>query len=144
MVKLAGLLAWGFVLLAVGFVGYLLWATTLDERLGVFTGHALASVQEHREQGRTVREIVEARYRNPRWRTYHQDEVTDTYVRCEAQRPNGTPITLQWFVRAVPRWRSGLRLVNTVAMAINQDALDVAPTLRQPGHPIYRSPDMAY
>lgn len=142
--RLAIVAAWSSVLLAAGFFSYVFWGTTIDERIGVFTGHALKSVQGHNEQGRTVKDIVETRYRAVRWRAYHQDHVTETYVRCEARRPDGTPITLQWFVRSVPRWRSGGHLVNTVATAINQDAADVAPSLVQQGRTIYRSPDMAY
>lgn len=122
----------------------LVFSPRIDEKLGIVTTHALASIQEHREGGRSVKEIVAAKYREPRWQAYHHDFLTETYVRCETLRSDGTTITLQWFVRAVPRLRPGLHLENKVATALNQDALSVAPSLREPGHPIYNSPDIAY
>lgn len=129
---------------AVVYVLVVAFSPRVDERFGIVTEHALLSVQNHREGGKSVKEIVAARYRGPRWQAYHQDFLTETYVRCEAMKPDGTPITMQWFVRAAPRLRSGIRLENKVVTALNWDALNISPSLRESGHAIYSSPDIAY
>lgn len=116
----------------------------VDRLLGIVTGHALRSIQQYSQDGKLIRDIVESRYEKSQWRAYHTEYLGDTYVRCTAFQTDGTVVTMQWFVRAKLSWSGGLSLKDIVMTAINEDALNIAPNLRQKGRPIYRSPDIAY
>jgi hypothetical protein len=148
--SLSNIILWvlGIIASCVVILGVLLLlkvvSPAVDQELGIVTGHALRSIQEYSQDGRLVRDIVESRYKNPQWCAYHTEFLGDTYVRCTALESDGTVVTMQWFVKSKPSWSGGLSLQNVVMTAINEDALSIAPNLRQKGRPIYRSPDIAY
>lgn len=120
-----------------------LFLPSVDESVGLLTGRALRLVQNHTEHGHTIREIVLANFRNVRWRAYHRDYLSETYVRCDAVDRNGSPVAFVWVVMTIPE-RHGLRFhVHTIATAHTESAFNLAPSLYEPGHTLYGSPDYA-
>src|ERR1700680_1609657 len=64
----------GATIATVVLVGALvLFAPRIDERANFLTRRSLNLVQEFRTNGRTVRDVVNARYRNAQWTVYHRD-----------------------------------------------------------------------
>lgn len=123
--------------------GFVLFAPSIDERLDYLTRRSLNEVQGFRTNGWTVRDLVDARYRNARWAAYHRDYITETYVRCDALDVGGAPVAMMWVVTwhlAVQRLRPTLEPLVT---AHNLAAYQIAPALYVHGHPLFKSPDMA-
>jgi len=127
------------VLLAFGAV----IAPGIDDLVGGISRHALHVVQNHREGGTTVREIVAKRYRNPKWRAYHAEYADETFVRCDATGSTGQPVALAWVVISEPEWTGWRPRLRITATAHNHAAYDIAHSLCQKGHTLYGSADMA-
>jgi len=72
------------IVVAILVEAWVIFAPRIDERLNYLTRRSLNAVQYFRTSGRTVRDAVNARYRNARWTAYHRDYLTETYVRCDA------------------------------------------------------------
>jgi hypothetical protein len=129
---------------AIAFIAALwLFLPRIDESVGFFTGRALRVIQDHQDRGHTVRDIVLSKYKNVHWRAYHRDDVCETYVRCDALDRNGAPVVLVWVVMTLPERRGVLFHVRTIATAHTESAFNVAPSLYEPGHTLYGSPDYA-
>jgi hypothetical protein len=119
-----------------------LLAPRIDERLNYLTRRSLNTVQNFRTNGRTVREVVDTRYRDARWTVYHRDYLTETYVRCDA-RDGKEPAAMVWIVTwhfAVDRLHPVFKPSTT---AHNYAAYEIAPELYEAGHTLFKSPDMA-
>jgi len=123
-----------------------IFAAAADEQIDFVNGRALSSVQSHIvTSDRTINHIVKSEYSHTRWSVHHaDDELMQSYVRCEAVTTNGTPIAMKWFVKMNIGWDSGPRLKSELIGAINEDAARVAPNTVKTGHPIYKSADMAW
>lgn len=120
-----------------------LFLPDLDQAVGLLTGRALRLVQNHVEDGETVKQIVLERFRNVRWHAYHRDYLGETYVRCDGVDRSGSPVAMVWVVMSVPE-RHGLAFhVRTIATAHTESAFNLAPSLYQPGHSLYGSADYA-
>jgi hypothetical protein len=135
----AGLIAGAVLLVPVLW----LYAPGIDEYLGVMTGRALSLVRNHKEDGATIDQLVAAKYHDVRWRAYHRDFLGETYVRCEAVGQGGAPVTMVWVVMTTLSRRGVHANVTTVATAHTVSAYNIAPSLYQAGHKLYRSPDVA-
>lgn len=120
-----------------------LFLPSVDESVGFLTGRALRLVQNHTEQGHSVRDIILANYKNVRWRTYHRDYISETYVRCDAVDRNGSSVAFVWVVMTIPERRGLAFHVHTIATAHTKSAFNLAPSLFEPGHTLYDSPDYA-
>jgi hypothetical protein len=120
-----------------------LLAPGIDEQLNYLTRRSLNAVQDFRTNGRTVRDLVDARYRDARWTVFHRDYLTETYVRCDARDGGGAPVAMMWIVT----WRFSVHRLHpafkATATAHNYAAYEVAPELYQAGHTLFKSPDMA-
>jgi len=115
----------------------------IDEQCGFLTGRALRLVQNHRNKGWAIAAIVESRFNNVRWQAYHRDYLTETYVRCYAVDRSGSPVEFVWVVMLIPEKKGVTPHWRTVATAHSRATYELAPSLYEPGHPLYDSPGYA-
>jgi len=120
-----------------------LFLPALDQAVGFLTGHALRLVQNHVENRKTVRQIVLERFRDVRWQAYHRDYLGETYVRCDGIDRSGSSVVMVWVVMTIPERRGLACHVRTIATAHTKSAFKLAPSLYEPGHTLYASPDYA-
>ena len=120
-----------------------LFAPAVDQLFNLGTGRALRTVQNHREGSRTVKEIVERRYRSANWHAYHRDYLEETYVRCDAVTASGETVALVWVVIQTPKVQPWRPHITTVATAHDRAAYAIAPSLYIQGHTLSISPDYA-
>jgi hypothetical protein len=116
------------------------FSPAIDNRLGFVTGRALRTVQNHRENGVAIADLVNARFPRHRWSSRHRDYLSETYVRCDAESADGSRVGMVWIVTS--EFESPFR-ITMVATAHSAAALEIAPSLYVPGHRVYPSPYIA-
>jgi hypothetical protein len=135
----------GLVATAVISAGFALWLflPDVDNQLGWLNGRGLKLIQDYEQDGIPVRELVTSQFKNVRWRSYHRDHLFETYVRCDGVTVKNDPVAMVWIVMILPERSGWVLRLRTVATAHTQSAFNVAPSLYDQGHHIYRSPDYA-
>ncbi len=114
-----------------------------DATGGSVSNYALQLVQNHRESSKTVKQLVDERFRDVKWRAYHREYIQETYVRCDALTPSGKTVAMVWVVTCEPTVEHFRPRMKITAFAHTQSAFAVAPSMRVAGHPLYDSPDYA-
>jgi len=103
----------------------------IDERAGFLTMRVMNTIQSFQVNGVPLRHIVDTKFKEVQWRSYHQDIVWQTFVECVGKPRSGGPQQrLLWYVDERSRWSHGRwSLKVTVRTAVNNGALALTPQL---------------
>ena len=135
-----------FVFIPMAFIIVVGVLAAIDDNVNLVNDHALSSVQSIViDNGHSVEDNLQRQYAHLKWSVYHaDDELVQSYVRCEAVNKKTPLVTMQWFVRMQFVWDKGPKLKSNLIGAINHEAAGAAPSTVIPGRPLYASPDIAW
>jgi hypothetical protein len=88
------------VVAAVGasWLAYYLFGAAVDNRVGILIARDMRIVQGTRLGDRTVREVINQRFKEARWSGWHREEVWRTFVECRVRDANRGEIQFVWEV----------------------------------------------